>query len=113
MQHALDQANLLSGVRNDIEYVPLRLLSTQSLINCRVSAYKSSAADSLLAERDHINSSHRMTDDMLAYVMRFGQQLVTKADTIFRQAYETRADFSRQRATLAGIQTRMTGVLST
>ncbi|PSR71092.1 hypothetical protein PHLCEN_2v13061 [Hermanssonia centrifuga] len=48
VQHALDQANLLSGVRNDID------------------AYKSSAADSLLAERDHINSSHRMTDDMLA-----------------------------------------------
>ncbi|GJE89662.1 V-snare-domain-containing protein [Phanerochaete sordida] len=76
LQHALDQANLLSGVRNDID------------------AYKSSAADSLLAERDHIDSSHRMTDDMLA------------------QAYETRADFARQRATLSGIQTRMTGVLN-
>lgn len=77
VQHALDQANLLSGVRNDID------------------AYKSSAADSLLAERDHINSSHRMTDDMLA------------------QAYETRADFGRQRTTLSGIQTRMTGVINT
>ncbi|EKM61663.1 uncharacterized protein PHACADRAFT_112469 [Phanerochaete carnosa HHB-10118-sp] len=76
VQHALDQANLLSGVRNDID------------------AYKSSAADSLLAERDHIDSSHRMTDDMLA------------------QAYETRADFARQRSTLSGIQTRMTGVLN-
>ncbi|KAI0094466.1 V-snare-domain-containing protein [Irpex rosettiformis] len=76
VQLALDQANLLTGVRNDID------------------AYKSSAADSLLAERDHIDSSHRMTDDMLA------------------QAYETRADFARQRTTLNGIQTRMGGVLS-
>ncbi len=32
------------------------------------SAYKSSAADSLLAERGRIDSSHRMTDDMLEYV---------------------------------------------
>jgi len=77
VQHALDQANLLSGVRNDID------------------AYKSSAADSLLAERGHIDNSHRMTDDMLA------------------QAYETRADFSRQRTTLTGISSRMTGVLNT
>jgi len=77
VQHALDQANLLSGVRNDID------------------AYKSSAADSLLAERDHVDSSHRMTDDMLA------------------QAYETRSEFSRQRSTIAGINSRMTGVLGT
>ncbi|KAI0652396.1 V-snare-domain-containing protein [Trametes meyenii] len=73
---ALDQANLLNGVRNDID------------------AYKSSAADSLLAERGHIDSSHRMTDDMLA------------------QAYETRAEFARQRSTISGINTRMQGVLS-
>ena len=33
------------------------------------SAYKSSAADSLLAERGRIDSSHRMTDDMLEYVL--------------------------------------------
>ncbi|KAI0334421.1 V-snare-domain-containing protein [Cubamyces sp. BRFM 1775] len=73
---ALDQANLLSGVRNDID------------------AYKSSAADSLLAERGHIDNSHRMTDDMLA------------------QAYETRAEFARQRTTISGINARMQGVLS-
>ncbi|RDX51895.1 V-snare-domain-containing protein [Lentinus brumalis] len=73
---ALDQANLLSGVRNDID------------------AYKSSAADSLLAERGHIDSSHRMTDDILA------------------QAYETRAEFGRQRTTISGINARMQGVLS-
>ncbi|KIJ66210.1 hypothetical protein HYDPIDRAFT_174373 [Hydnomerulius pinastri MD-312] len=76
VQHALEQANLLTGVRNDID------------------AYKSSAADSLLAERGHIDSSHRITDDIL------------------EQAYETRAEFSRQSASLAGISTRMTGVIS-
>ncbi|OBZ79881.1 Golgi SNAP receptor complex member 1-2 [Grifola frondosa] len=76
VQTALDQANLLSGVRNDID------------------AYKSSAADSLLAERGNIDSSHRMTDDILS------------------QAYETRAEFSRQRTTIAGINTRMSGVIN-
>jgi len=77
VQHAWDQANLLSGVRNDID------------------AYKSSAADSLLAERGRIDSSHRMTDDLLS------------------QAYETRADLSRQRSSLSGINTRMSNVLNT
>ncbi|KAG9098157.1 hypothetical protein FRC06_006745 [Ceratobasidium sp. 370] len=63
-----------------------------------IDAYKaarSSATDSLLAERGRIDSSHRMTDDVLA------------------QAYETRAEFSRQRASLSGINSRMKGVLST
>jgi len=77
VQNALDQANLLSGVRNDID------------------AYKSSATDSLLAERGRIDSSHRMTDDVL------------------NQAYETRSEFSRQRASLAGINTRIVNVLNT
>ncbi|KAK7695016.1 hypothetical protein QCA50_002204 [Cerrena zonata] len=77
VQHALDQANLLSGVRNDID------------------AYKSSAADALLSERGHIDNSHQMTDDMLA------------------QAYETRAEFGRQRSTISGINSRMAGVLNT
>ncbi|KAF9469808.1 snare region anchored in the vesicle membrane C-terminus-domain-containing protein [Collybia nuda] len=77
VKNALDQANLLSGVRNDID------------------AYKSSAADSLLAERGRIDSSHRMTDDVL------------------NQAYETRSEFSRQRSALSGINTRMLGVLNT
>ncbi|KAH8119809.1 v-SNARE protein [Phellopilus nigrolimitatus] len=74
---ALDRANLLSGVRNDID------------------AYKSSAAEALLTERGHIDSSHRMTDDIL------------------EQAYETRAEFGRQRSALDGIGTRMAGVLNT
>ncbi|KAI0931503.1 hypothetical protein AcW2_000379 [Taiwanofungus camphoratus] len=77
VQSALDQANLLSGVRNDID------------------AYKSSAADSLLAERGHIDNSHRMTDDVLA------------------QAYETRSEFGRQRSTISGMNSRMAGVVST
>ncbi|KDQ63111.1 hypothetical protein JAAARDRAFT_202618 [Jaapia argillacea MUCL 33604] len=77
VKHALDQANLLSGVRNDID------------------AYKSSAADSLLAERGRIDSSHRMTDELLD------------------QAYETRAEFSRQRTSLNSINARMVGVINT
>ncbi|KAF8640357.1 hypothetical protein AX17_000028 [Amanita inopinata Kibby_2008] len=76
-QNALDQANLLSGVRNDID------------------AYKSSAADALLAERGRIDSSHRMTDDIL------------------QQAYETRSEFGRQRISLASINTRMMHVINT
>ncbi|KIK70619.1 hypothetical protein GYMLUDRAFT_32662 [Collybiopsis luxurians FD-317 M1] len=76
VQNALDQANLLAGVRNDID------------------AYKSSAADSLLAERGRLDSSHRMTDDIL------------------NQAYETRADLSRQHSSLSGINTRMSNVLN-
>jgi len=47
VKSALDHANLLHGVRNDIE------------------AYRSSAADSLLAERGRIDSSHSMTDVMI------------------------------------------------
>ncbi|KAF5313118.1 hypothetical protein D9619_002589 [Psilocybe cf. subviscida] len=77
VKHALDQANLLSGVRNDID------------------AYKSSAADSLLAERGRIDSSHQMTD------------------TIIQQAYETRSEFGRQRANISSINTRMVKVIGT
>jgi len=75
---ALDRANLLTTVRNDID---------------AYKAAQSSAADSLLAERGRIDSSHRMTDDIL------------------EQAYETRAEFSRQRSTLGTINTRMGQVL--
>jgi len=62
-QNALDQANLFSGVRNDID------------------TYKSSTTDTLLAERGRIDSSHGMTDDLLqqAYETRseFGRQRST------------------------------------
>lgn len=64
-QIALDQANLLSGVRNDIECVSSSSSPFICHSFCFISAYKSSAADSLLAERGRIDSSHRMTDDML------------------------------------------------
>ncbi|KAF8910140.1 v-SNARE protein [Gymnopilus junonius] len=77
VKQAFDQANLLSGVRNDID------------------AYKSSAADSLLAERGRIDSSHQMTD------------------TVIEQAYETRSEFSRQRTSLSGINNRMVQVIGT
>ncbi|PFH52243.1 hypothetical protein AMATHDRAFT_74307 [Amanita thiersii Skay4041] len=77
VQNALDQANLLRGVRNDID------------------AYKSSAADALLSERGRIDSSHRMTDDIL------------------QQAYETRSEFGRQRTALGSINTRMMHVINT
>jgi len=47
VQAAVDQANLLSGVRNDID------------------AYKSTAAEALLVERGRIDSSHQMMDATL------------------------------------------------
>jgi Golgi SNAP receptor complex protein 1 len=75
VKHAFNQATLLSGVRNDID------------------AYKSSAADSLLAERGRIDSSHQMTDDIL------------------QQAYETRSEFANQRVSLTGINQRMVHVI--
>jgi len=77
VQAAVDQANLLSGVRNDID------------------AYKSSAAEALLAERGHIDSSHQMIDSTL------------------EQAHETRSEFVRQRSSLGTVQTRIVGVLNT
>ncbi|KAG8219578.1 hypothetical protein J3R82DRAFT_529 [Butyriboletus roseoflavus] len=56
IQHGLEQANLLTGVRNDID------------------AYKSSVADSLLGERSRIDNSHRMTDDVLEYAAAASSQ---------------------------------------
>jgi len=47
VKQALEQADLLAGVRNDID------------------AYKSSTTDSLLAERGRIDSSHLMTEEIL------------------------------------------------
>ena len=72
----------------------------------------------LLAERGRIDSSHQMTDEILEYVHP-SIALATlglTAELVFslgRQAYETRADFARQRTTITGINTRMAGVLST
>jgi golgi SNAP receptor complex member 1 len=76
VQAAVDHANLLSGVRNDIESV----LPCQSLPPGLVyltpkflsSAYKSSAAEALLVERGRIDSSHQMMDDTLEYALNRG-----------------------------------------
>ncbi|KAH8925524.1 V-snare-domain-containing protein [Atractiella rhizophila] len=60
-----------------------------------ISAFKSSSAsDMLLNERSRIDSSDRLMDDVL------------------NQAYETRAEFSRQRTHLSGVNMRMGGVLA-
>ncbi|GAA5962820.1 hypothetical protein JCM3765_001533 [Sporobolomyces pararoseus] len=74
LQEAEDRANLLSSVREEI------------------STFKSSATDSLLAERGKIDNSHRM------------------ADATLEQAYATRAEFAAQRSGLSQIQARMNGV---
>ncbi|KZV87999.1 V-snare-domain-containing protein [Exidia glandulosa HHB12029] len=79
VREARDRANLLQNVRSDIN---------------AYKAAQSSASDSLLAERGRIDSSHRMTDDLLS------------------QAYETRDEFARQRSAIAGINARMASVMS-
>ena len=60
--------NLLSGVRNDIEYGYQNLPHGGRADNHPFSAHKSSAADMLLAERGRIDSSHQMTDEILECV---------------------------------------------
>lgn len=42
-------------------------INYRQLLTQLYSAYKSSTADALLAERGRIESSHRMTDDVLEY----------------------------------------------
>ena len=53
-----------------------------------LSAYKSSAADSLLAERGRIDSSHRMTDDILQYVPLLIK--ISSTDSSFSSGKRTR-----------------------
>lgn len=57
---------------------------TLNLPQLLFSAYKSSAADSLLAERGRIDSSHQMTDDILQYVYfwHHNWQLIHVADVL-------------------------------
>jgi golgi SNAP receptor complex member 1 len=66
----MERANLLTSVRNDIEFVVVTFyVHRSSYTHYSFSAYhRSSAADSLLAERGRVDSSHRMTDDLLGYV---------------------------------------------
>ncbi|KZT54132.1 28 kda golgi snare protein [Calocera cornea HHB12733] len=79
VQTALEQANLLGSVRGEIE-------------NYKTS--RTSTTDALLSERGHIDSSHRMADELLQH------------------AHDTRAEFRQQARMLGGVQQRMTGVLS-
>ena len=64
---AVDQATLLSGGRNDIECVNTVQNPGVYFSDSMLSAYKSSAAESLLAERGRIDDSHRMIDETLEY----------------------------------------------
>lgn len=50
-------------------FSPIIILALEC--NIMFSAYKSSAADSLLAERGRIDSSHRMTDDVIKSVFMY------------------------------------------
>lgn len=108
---ALDRANLLTGVRNDIEYITLLYAVTDDLLTWFYSAYKSTNADMLLAERGRIDNSHQMTEEILTCVL-FLLELLS-CSKYCRQAYETRSEFSRQRMTIANMNNRMVGVLST
>lgn len=90
-----------------------------------ISAYKtarSSTADALLNERGTIDSSHRMTDDILECVCEPApvSPLLTRSETdpalvlarFRRQAYATRSDFASQRSTITGVQSRLSSTLS-
>lgn len=93
----------------------LRSIYTCSCPLLVCSAYKSSAADSLLAERGRIDSSHQMTDTIIQYVVADAHRsmvaFLTLPHLFFRQAYETRSEFGRQRANIASINTRMVKVI--
>lgn len=69
----MDRANLLTNVRNDIEYVVVSLthfihVDWPTFMAFSSAYHRSSATDSLLAERGRIDDSHRMTDDLLGYI---------------------------------------------
>ncbi|KAG0152560.1 hypothetical protein CROQUDRAFT_103026 [Cronartium quercuum f. sp. fusiforme G11] len=80
LREAEQRASLLSSVRSEIS----SFKSQQALSN----------DDRHLADRDRINTSHRLADDVL------------------NQAYETRYEFSRQRNSIMGSNTRMGGVIA-
>lgn len=114
MQTALDQANLLTGVRNDIECIsklprPLQIMHINaSLCQC-IQVLGSRLTPCRTRPNRHI-ASHDRRD--------IGVRLSSPTTVIYlstspnRQAYETRSEFARQRTSLGSIQTRMTGVLS-
>ncbi|KAN0060507.1 protein transport protein gos1 [Thecaphora frezii] len=74
VRHAIDRRDLLGSVRDDIE---------------TYKAQHASDADALLAERGHIDNSHRMLDRTL------------------EQAYATRAELGAQHSLLSDVSTRM------
>jgi Golgi SNAP receptor complex protein 1 len=76
-----NRTNLLSSVRTDIENHRVR--STPSGSNAN------NEADYMLTERSRIDNSHNLADSLLS------------------QAYETRDDFARQRASLSSVQRRL------
>lgn len=88
-------------------------------LNLIDSAFKSSSnsstTDALLSERNRIDHSHRMTDDVLGFVAlhllleEFGS--LTWFVGLVRQAYETRSAFAQQRRNITGIGARMNGVI--
>ncbi|EJU02644.1 V-snare-domain-containing protein [Dacryopinax primogenitus] len=76
VKSAVDQANLLGSVRGEIEYV------------------RSTTTDALLTERGHIDSSHRMADELLQH------------------AHDTRAEFRTQSQSLSSVQSRISTALN-
>jgi len=81
IQESEKRQNLLGSVREEIS-------------NFRNDNAGQDPSDMLLAERNRIDSSHRMTDEVL------------------EQAYATRYEFSQQRGAMSNINTRMKGVVT-
>lgn len=92
------RTNLLSSVRTDIEQHrarqnPAAPASSASGGASGANTTGMGEADYMLQERNRIDNSHSMADSILA------------------QAYETRAEFARQRQALAGVQRRLQNTL--
>lgn len=86
------RTNLLSSVRSDIEQHHSR--RTTNGDGGSGAGQGMSEADYMLQERNRIDNSHNMADSILA------------------QAYETRDEFLRQRASLSGVQRRLQNAVS-
>lgn len=87
--------NLLTSVQTDIDmHRSRRNNNSNSSSNDANNNPGANEADYMLQERNRIDNSHSMADSILA------------------QAYETREEFFRQRASLSGIQRRLQNTLS-
>ncbi|KAL8293482.1 hypothetical protein RQP46_000183 [Phenoliferia psychrophenolica] len=80
LREAEQRANLLGSVREEISAFK--------------SSNHSSATDALLSERNNIDNSHRMLDDIMG------------------TAHDTRAAFAQQRSNLQGINSRINSVVA-